>query len=395
MMVGANLESRVEGISNAVREASLELARRGHEIHYLTSAARGFLEEPPDRVIVHEVDVGEAKGYGEKARAFMLKAGVQLRRTAKREEVEVVHCHSSYPAFGAVVGGSGKLKAGKLVSIYSSGKSEAGLGDYPFQTRLALKLFKSRLAVKFDQRFFDKVVAASRGVERDLRKAVPPRKLAFVPVGVDTLTFNPGLDGSGVREELGIGADEKLVLFAGDLAPWKGAEVLLQAVRLARKSVPDLKVLVLSKGTYEFENERKAKLEALIKNLGLEGAASVVGRRKDMPRVYAASDIVALPYLANFALMDVPRSLLEAMASGKPVIASNVGGSSELVEDGGNGFLVRPGSAGELSGRIALLDEKPDLAARLGREARRTVESGYSLCATVEMLDSLYKSLAM
>ncbi len=396
MMVGANLTSRVEGISNTVRELSLGLVSIGHKVHYLTSAAEDELECTPEFVTIHEVKVGKGRGYGERARNFTLRARAQLRKVAMEENFDIMHCHSSYPAFGAIIGGFGtKLARGRLISIYSSGRSEVGLGDYSFPTRLALRLSKGSIAIKFDQRFFDKIVATSRAVERSLKElSVPPQKVAFVPVGVDTMKFNPGLEGKKVREELGIGADEKLALFAGDLTPWKGVEVLLHAIYLARNSVPNIKVLILTKGTYEFESQRRAKVGKLIKDLKLEDAVKFVGRREDMPHVYVASDLVVLPYLANFALMDIPRSLLEAMASGKPIIASDVGSSSELIENGENGFLTRPGSAKELSECIILLAKKPELAARLGREARRTIESGYSLDATVRMLCSLYESLA-
>jgi len=395
-MVGANLTSRVEGISNTVREISLGLVGRGHEVHYLTSAVENEMEVAPEFITLHEVKVGKGRGYGERARNFTLRARKQLRKVAVEENFDIMHCHSSYPAFGAIIGGFGtKLARGRLISIYSSGRSEVGLGDYSFPTRLALRLSKGSIAIKFDQRFFDKIVAASRAVERSLKeRSVPSEKVAFVPVGVDTLKFNPGLEGTKVREELGIGADEKLALFAGDLTPWKGVEVLLHAIYLARKSVPSIKVLILTKGTYEFESQRKAKVGKLINDLQLNDAVKVVGRREDMPHVYAASDFVVLPYLANFALMDIPRSLLEAMASGKPIIASDVGSSSELIENGENGFLTRPGSAKELSECIILLAKKPELAERLGREARRTIESGYSLDETVRMLCSLYESLA-
>ena len=119
----------------------------------------------------------------------------------------------------------------------------------------------------------------------------------------------------------------------------------------------------------------------------------MIGRRDDMPQIYAASDVVVLPYLANFALMDVPRSLLEAMASGRPVIASRIGGIPEVVRDRENGLLTQPGSVGGIVDAIEMLIGDPEATARLGREARKAVESRHSVRASVAQLEALYGAL--
>ncbi|MGQ9514511.1 MAG: glycosyltransferase family 4 protein [Thermoproteota archaeon] len=395
MMVGANLTSQVEGISNAVREISMDLIGRGHEIHYLTSMAEDDMIEFPKSIFLNQVDVGKGRGYGERARNFLLRARKQLGRVAIEKRIDIIHCHSSYPAFGTLIGclvfGLG---CGKIISIYSSGKREEGLGDYSKTTRLALKLSKSALSVKFDQHLFDKIVAVSRGVENSLRDlSVPEKKIAFIPIGVDTHRFNPSFRGDEVRDELTVKIDEKLVLFAGDLTPWKGVEVLLHALRKTRKKIPEIRALILTKGTYEFESQRKVEINNLIKDLQLKEIVRIVGRRRDMPSVYSASNVVVLPYVSNFALMDIPRSLMEAMASGKPVIVSKIGGSEELIKDGENGFLVRPGCPEELAEKMMLILSKQELEKKIGEEARKTIEVNYSLESTTRKLDELYKKL--
>ena len=258
MMIGANLTSRVEGISNTVREMSEGLARGGHEIHYLTSTPDGEVEVP-EGIITHQVDVGDGKGYGERGRSFLLGMRPLLRKVSRGEGIDVIHCHSAYPVFGNFVGGSSLgLASKKVVSIYSSGKSERGLGEYPAITRLALRLSKKPITVRLDQFLFDKVVAMSRAVEKSLEEAsIAADKRAFIPVSVDAERFNPSVDGRGVREGLGIGPEETAILFAGDLTPWKGAEALLRAFHLARKRRPHMKMLIMAKGTYEFEDRRR------------------------------------------------------------------------------------------------------------------------------------------
>lgn len=394
-MIGANLTSRVEGISNMVREVSLGLAGRGHEIHYLTSAPEGEMAGVPEDIILHQVDVGDGKGYGERGRSFLLGMRSLLRRVSRDEGIDAIHCHSAYPVFGNVVGGSSLgLSCKKVVSIYSSGKDERGLEEYPAITRLALRISKRPITVRLDQYLFDKIIAMSGGVKRSLDElSIAADKRAFIPVCVDAERFNPSVDARGVREGLGIGPDETAILFAGDLTPWKGVEVLLRAFHLARKRDSRIKMLVMAKGTYEFEDKRRGAIMELLRELGLAEVVVMIGRRDDMPQIYAASDMVVLPYLANFALMDVPRSLLEAMASGRPVIASRIGGIPEVVRDRENGLLTLPGSVGEILDAIMLLIGDPEATVRLGREARETVESRHSVRTSVAQLDTLYGTL--
>ena len=98
MMIGANLTSHVEGISNTVGEMASGLAGRGHEIHYLTSAAEGDLAGVPEGVVLHQVDVG-GRGYGERGRNLLLRMRPLLREISGGEGMDVIHCHSSKAGF--------------------------------------------------------------------------------------------------------------------------------------------------------------------------------------------------------------------------------------------------------------------------------------------------------
>jgi glycosyltransferase involved in cell wall biosynthesis len=135
----------------------------------------------------------------------------------------------------------------------------------------------------------------------------------------------------------------------------------------------------------------KKDLEALAVDLGLSRTISFAGVKNDseMTRAYAASDLVVLPSLSE----GLPIVLLEAMASGRPVVATRVGGIPELVTSGKNGYLVTPGSADEIADRVIELLGRPELAAEMGAASRALVESTHSWDAVSSRVSSVYESV--
>jgi glycosyltransferase involved in cell wall biosynthesis len=212
------------------------------------------------------------------------------------------------------------------------------------------------------------VIACNPDVAGDLRRAGAPVHL--IPHGVDLERFTPTPPPNG----------EVLSLLAvGRLVPKKGFPVLIDA---ASRLLAPFFLRIVGDGP-----DREA-LERQIAAAGLEDRVRLVGPRThdDLPAEYASADIVVVPSVMD-ATGDrdgLPNVVLEAMSSGRPVIASDVGAVSSAVVDRRTGVLVPPGDAGALAGALEYLVDQPACRERLGREARARVERDFELhsCTT-------------
>lgn len=167
------------------------------------------------------------------------------------------------------------------------------------------------------------------------------------------------------------------------LTPKKGHEYLLRAVAGIRGRGFACSLVLAGDGP-----ERR-RLETLTEELGLGGSVQFLGAVMDSAAVLDVIDVFVLPSLRE----GLPLALLEAMLAGKPVIATSVGGVPEVVQSGVNGLLVAPGRADELGRAIEMLLGSPELRSRLGAQARKTVESGFTEAAYLESLAGIYTEL--
>lgn len=182
----------------------------------------------------------------------------------------------------------------------------------------------------------------------------------------------------GLREELG-GSDRPLVLTCARLDEQKGHRVLLSAAA-------QLSGICLA---FAGEGPERAALEALADELGVADRVSFLGYRDDIPALLAACDVFALPSLYEGSSLAV----LEAMAAGRAVVSSTIGGTEELIEDGRSGLLVRPGDVDGLRNALerAVVDEK--LRSALANAARERVERDFTPQAMVGANERIYREL--
>ena len=196
--------------------------------------------------------------------------------------------------------------------------------------------------------------------------------------GVDLRKFSP--DASVEREP-------DLILGVGRLVEKKGFATLVAACRILRDEGRTFRCEIVGEG------ELRARLEHEIRDAGLEDAVRLVGGRtqEELPAYYRRAAVVAMPAVpASDGNRDaLPTVLLEALACGAPVVASELTGIPEIVDDGENGFLVPPGDARELSRAIALLLESRDLRERFGRAGRRKAERVFDVERNVRKLHRL------
>ncbi|MBA3313293.1 MAG: glycosyltransferase family 4 protein [Planctomycetota bacterium] len=192
--------------------------------------------------------------------------------------------------------------------------------------------------------------------------------------GVDLDRFRPGRRAPHIRRELGIPEDALAALTVGQIGLRKGWDVLAEAIGLLSEAWPALHVLLVGERyatkaeTVEYERSVRAKFDKV-----LPGRAHFLGSRSDMPELMSAADLLVHPARQE----PFGRVLLEAAASGLPIVATNVGGTPEMVEDGVSARLVPPGDATSFAQAIADLLSDADQRARLGHAARRTVEARF------------------
>jgi glycosyltransferase involved in cell wall biosynthesis len=230
-------------------------------------------------------------------------------------------------------------------------------------------------------RFSDRVVAVSHAVGAYLRdeRHVPQEKIAVIPYGVDLTRYNPDPN-EKLRKELGFSRRDVLVGMVGRLEPDKGHDILIEAAsRLKRRGV-------------HFALAGQGSLEPLLKeqvrSLGLEDQFTLLGFRSDIQEVLKLFDIVTLPSLHE----GLPNAILEAMAVGKPVVATDVGGIGEAVVHQETGLLIRPGSVESLEKGLSALIDDASLRKAMGEAGRLRMEEVFSLEKQVQAFERLLAS---
>lgn len=289
----------------------------------------------------------------------------------RREKVDILHTHMFHASwYGRIAG----LCARVPVMIATDHGQE---------------LWKKPWDVAFE-RFANRYTALRIAVSQDVaeilrtREGVPEDKLLVIPNGVDVERFQAGRSGrESVRNQLGLPDGAVVVGTVARLVEPKALHILIKAVAQVSKAVPQVRLVIVGDGPLRGDLERCAADE------GIGDRVLFAGLRSDIPEVLAAFDIFTLSSISE----GLPVSLLEAMAAGKPIVATMVGGIPEVVTDRREGLLVPSGDPKALAGAIRELACDPKLATHLGRQASEKVAAEYSIGATVRRLEEVYCSL--
>ncbi|MBM4300452.1 MAG: glycosyltransferase [Deltaproteobacteria bacterium] len=244
---------------------------------------------------------------------------------------------------------------------------------------------KRRFICRFLGRFTDLSLAVSRGVRDYLvtQGGLNPAKVRVVANGVDVAAIDAARPGPLMRRELGLPEGSTVIGLVGRLDHWgKGHQELFTAMAQIRERHP-VHALIVGGG------RRMDEVRRLAESLGLAGQVHFLGPRRDVPDLLNAMDIFVLPSYSE----GVSLALLEAMAAGLPVIATEVGGLPEVVTDGENGLLIPPRDAGALAEALTRLLGASDFAKKLGQNARKHVREHYSLDRLGREINEIYGEL--
>ncbi len=308
-------------------------------------------------------------------------AVLRLARLIRSTRPQILHTHT---AKAGAVGRLAALLAGEarppIIVHTFHGHVLRGYFD-PVRTA-GFRLLERLLA-----RVSTALVAVSPEVRDDLvALGVAPRgRFAVVRLGI-ALDERVAVE-EGTREEarrvLGIGSERFAVGWIGRMTGVKRTEDVLLACRRLRESGVDALLCLVGDGPERDAIERRAS------ELGVIRHCLFLGYQEDVGRFYAAFDALVLPSTSE----GTPVSAIEALAAGRPVVATAVGGVPDVVREGKDGFLVAPGAVDELAERLSRLAADPELRARMGAAGRARVIPRYAVDRLVDDVDRLYRSL--
>jgi len=236
----------------------------------------------------------------------------------------------------------------------------------------------------------DVIICNSCAVARRfLKKGTLPDKVRVVYNGVDTERFSPAISPDKFRREFGIGENELIVGIASRFDKRKGHEDFFKAAKEIIRVEKNVRFLVVGGAVFDNHEEREQYLRDRAKSLDFKDRVIFSGFRQDMPEVYAAIDIFVLPSLQEACA----RVLLEAMASGKPVIATSLGGNPEIVVDEVTGILVPAKDAWALAQAMLRLIREPDTARQMGEAGRKRSQECFTIAENLVKIEFIYGEL--
>lgn len=305
-----------------------------------------------------------------------LIAQYKVFRLIKREQYDIVHTHSSKPGF---VGRIAARLAGVPIVIHT-------IHGFPFNDFMPAPMRRTFIMIeRYLSGLSDMLVTVSK-LNRDkalkLRFA-PPSRFRNIYSGIDFSRFDIEVDIKAKRRELGLGDNEKIVGMVGRLSEQKSPLDFVRAIPEVLKTRNDVTFVLIGDG------ELRQKTIAFARRLGVDSKLKVLGFRDDIPQLLRILDVFVLTSLWE----GLGRSLTEAMYTGRPVVATNVEGVPELVEDGRTGILAEPQDIQAIADGIVHLLQHPDEAKQMGRAAAAQINERFQADTMVRRIDELYQEL--
>lgn len=373
----------------AVRVLELVASSRGGGAAHVRDLAAGLGRLGYDVVVGMAQDGGnvqpedlEAEGVAfqglDIASGFSVSALTRLRGLLS--DVQILHMHGARAALFGRLAWLSMPRDRRPRSVYSIHGFAAP--HYSFPRKQVLLGIERLLAPATDW-----WVCVSHAESQALLSAgiVDPTRVQVIWNGIDTARFTPEhTSRSEVREELGLGADAYIAITICRLFRPRDFGTLLTAFRDVVLKVGSAHLLIVGDGPL------RAEVESQVQALRLSSHVHLLGMRRDVPRVLQASDVLVL---SSKGWEGLPLTVLEAMASALPVVASDVGGTREAVQDGETGYLYSPGDATQLAALLQRLALDPTLAAEMGRKGLARAREHFDVARMVRETAALYEQL--
>ncbi|MDP3731634.1 MAG: glycosyltransferase family 4 protein, partial [Candidatus Omnitrophota bacterium] len=303
-----------------------------------------------------------------------LLALIEIYRFIKINNIEIIHTHSSK----AGILGRFAARLAKVKVIIHTVHGWSFNDCQPRAERLFFILLE-RLSAWFS----DKLVVVSycdrqKGLDNHIGKE---NKYSLIRYGVDYTEFN--IKDQNIREELGIKPNDLVVGMIACFKPQKSPQDFIKLAFLTKRALPDARFLLVGDGVLRKNTEK------LIHKFNLEKQIILTGWRRDIPRILSAIDVFVLTSLWE----GLPISVIEAMASSKPVITTHTGGVAEIITEGKSGLLSSSGDMNKMSEKLVVLLKDKNLRLQMGQNARSSLDFNFTLTNMIKENENLYEDL--
>ena len=310
-------------------------------------------------------------------------AFLQVFRLMRRGRYDIVHVHTP---FAQVIGRMAARLAGVPLVLYTSHGFQFH-ESRPHLVRSAIKWIERFLGRHTDMVFTQSREDAQTAVEIGI---APAERVLWIGNGIQLHRFTPGPEDRTARSEFGLETDHKIVGFIGRIVREKGVIELIEAMAEVSAAVPDARLLVVGDTlASDGDTAAKALVQSTIDRLGIHDKVRFAGLRDDTPRLLRVMDVFVLPSWRE----GMPRSIIEAMSTGLPVIATDIRGCREEVVDGETGVLVPPKRADLLAKAIVSLLTDRETAIRMGERGRERALEWFDEAKVVERQLAAYAAL--
>jgi len=349
----SNDSSFVGGHVNTVVALSKGLSKLGWKIHIVTTPSR-FLKNANFKFPWAEFHLIKPKGSYSSLEYninFLIGAVRAIENINRCEELDLIHGHSGYFSTAIIPAiAKKKLSIPALFSLYCPARlfPSPVLGD-----KYGIKLLSESLT---------RIIAVTTNVKKSLLSCgVKSNKIELIPLCFDDEVFNNRSlsDDSSEPDSL-----FRKILFVGNADRTKGIDIFLKAAKLILQKYPNVRFIITLHEPYEVIQNIRALASRL-----LGSAVRIEGVVRNMAKLMASVDIIVVPFRSTEGISDIPLVILEAMAIGKPVIATEVGGVTEVIRDRENGLLVKPDDVHDLANAIITLLADPGVMNGISKNA--------------------------
>lgn len=354
-----NFSMEVGGIETLICEFATRLNSNGFLSSICVFSGGGSLEKKLE-------SEGVMVGCVEKKEGIDLTVIPRLRRFLREKGIRILHTHNYAAWLYGVLAARGIRGLRHIHTEHSNIKKKR-------------RGWVERLLIHFT----DRIVCVSDDVKRSMieHQGISSEYLNVIYNGVDTNRFCPNsFKRKLYKDELGIKHDALIIGIVARLAPVKDHSTLLKAFSKVSENIPEAILLIVGDG------ELKHTLIKQTSEIGLENNVYFLGERQDIPDLLNVMDIFVLSSLSEGHNM----SLLEAMSTGLPVVATDVGGNSEVIVDGVTGFLVPSESPNILGEKIGTLLREEKLRLQMGKNGRKRAERYFNTNSMIKNYENIY-----
>jgi glycosyltransferase involved in cell wall biosynthesis len=359
------------GVESHVHTISKELVNRGHHVTVFTSKIPDHAKGMENLDGIH---VNRIKPI---LNLFTTPLMPKLKNRIIDQQADVVHAHVPPPFSEYYAASACKYKKLPFALTYHCDLEIPNVLSRP------LVAFYRRTFGAYAIRNSDRIIVHTESYAATSR-SVWKYEPMIIPSAIDIDRFNPNNKSLKIRKLHKLD-NSKVVLFLGRLKFHKGLEYLIEA---AKYTDSDIKYLIVGEGEFE------TRLKDIVDNLGVRDRIIFTGRvaNAEIPKYYNACDIFVLPSVERLEAFGLV--VIEAMASCKPVLISNIPGVRENITDGEEGLLIEPTNPEDIGEKINFLMADSKLRAKMGAKGRKKVENNYTLKRVVDKLEKLYQDLS-